>query len=93
MWNPATISGLECSEISFGITLAMPSSELSSRLPAGAFGPGLPPVGLMGADESEAGVSPVPNIGYVERADGSPWTFGLGVFGIGGFRTNYFVEL
>ena len=89
MWNPATISGLECSEISFGITLAMPSSELSSRLPAGAFGPGLPPVGLMGADDSEAGVSPVPNIGYVERADGSPWTFGLGVFGIGGFRTNY----
>lgn len=89
MWNPATISGLESSEISFGITLAMPSSEVGSRLPAGAFGPGLPPVDLMGWDSSEAGVSPVPNIGYVERAEGSPWTFGLGVFGIGGFRTNY----
>ncbi|MHB0960539.1 MAG: OmpP1/FadL family transporter [Pirellulaceae bacterium] len=89
MWNPATISGLETSEISFGITLAMPSSDLGSLLPAGTFGPGLPPITMMGEDGSEPGVSPVPNIGYVERSDGSPWTFGLGVFGIGGFRTNY----
>lgn len=89
MWNPATISGLECSEVSFGVTLAMPSSEVGSFLPAGSFGPGLPPVDMMGWDASEAGVSPVPNIGFVERIEGSPWTFGLGVFGIGGFRTNY----
>jgi long-chain fatty acid transport protein len=89
MWNPATISGLESSEISFGITLAMPSSELGSTLPPGAYGPGVPPVPLTGVESSEPGVSPVPNVGYVERREGTPWTFGLGVFGVGGFRTNY----
>ncbi len=87
-WNPATISGLASSEMSFGFGLALPSERVSSRLPAGALG-GFPTVSIQGTDTGEPGSSPLPNIAFVEKSDFSPWTYGLGVAAIGGFRTNY----
>lgn len=89
MWNPATISGLARSEVSFGVALVLPTSQIASRLPAGSLGGGFPPVTLAGSDSSEAGASAIPNIGYVEHVEDTPWSVGLGVFGIGGFRANY----
>lgn len=89
MWNPATISGLHCSEVSLGVTLVQPTATIESRLPAGFLGGGFPPFAMSGVDESEAGFTPVPNMAIVESLGESPWTVGLGVFGIGGFRVNY----
>ncbi len=89
MWNPATISGLECAEISFGVSLVHPSSQIESYVAPGSLGNGYPPFPLSGMDRSEAGISPVPNMALVQPLGESPWTFGLGVFGVGGFRVNY----
>lgn len=89
MWNPATLSGLPTSEMSFAVGLIFPKSELSSSVNAGAFGPGQPPINLAGSTVSEAGISAVPYAAIVEKIENSAWSYGLGVFGIGGFRVNY----
>ena len=77
-WNPATISGLPCSDISFGMELILPTTTLSSR--CGPFS---------GSDQSEPGVSPVPSMAFVHKCDDSRWTYGVGLFGIGGSSVNY----
>lgn len=79
-WNPAAISGIESSEMAFGLGLVLPTTSLSSAIPA---------FGLAGTDDSEPGVAPVPTIGLVHHLADSPWTIGLGIFGIGGFSANY----
>lgn len=87
--NPATISGLKTSEVAFGLGLVLPTTSLESSVAANALGPGLPPVGLSGSSDSEPGVCAVPTIGFVNRNPCSPWTIGLGIFGVGGFSANY----
>ncbi|MGC3971652.1 MAG: outer membrane protein transport protein [Pirellulales bacterium] len=87
--NPATISGVQSSEVAFGLGLALPTTHLSSTVGANAFGPGLPPVQLSGTQGGEPGVCAVPTIGFVHRNTGSPWSIGLGIYGIGGFSANY----
>ena len=82
-WNPASISGLESSEVSFGLGLTLPTSSVSSRVAASPFGP------LSGVDESEPGVSPVPHIAFVELLEGTALSYGIGVSAVGGFRINY----
>jgi long-chain fatty acid transport protein len=88
-WNPATISGLPSSELDFGLELLYPRSTVSSAVPGDALGPGLPTGPVAGTTRDEAGVFPIPTWGFVYRPEGSPWTFGLGVFPAGGFGTNY----
>jgi len=88
-WNPASISGLPCSEMSFGFGLLLPTTQLSSRIDANAFGPGSPPITLAGADDSEPGVSAIPAMAMVYKEAGSRWSFGLGVLGVGGSHVNY----
>jgi long-chain fatty acid transport protein len=88
-WNPATISGLECSEMGFGLGLMLPTTHVASSLPAGSIVPGFPPVTLQGSTRSNAGVTPVPDFALVERIDDSDWSYGVGIFAIGGFSTNY----
>jgi long-chain fatty acid transport protein len=80
LWNPASISGLRRSEANFGIELLLPTEQLSSRFPA---------FGLEGATSGEPGVSPIPEAAFVHKNEDSPWAYGLGIFGIGGFQTNY----
>jgi long-chain fatty acid transport protein len=93
-WNPASIGGLQSSdEMSFGIELALPTGEISSRVAANAFGPGLPSTPKQGTTGTDSGVAPVPAFGYVHKPEDSCWTFGLGVFGIGGFAANYAASL
>jgi long-chain fatty acid transport protein len=88
-WNPATISGLPASELDFALELLYPRSTVSSAVPGNALGPGLPPGPMAGTTHDEAGVFPVSTAGFVYRPEGSPLTFGLGVFPTGGFGTDY----
>ena len=88
-WNPAAIGALPASEMSIGLELLLASEELSSQFDANAFGVGLPPANLQGSTSGEPGVNVIPNVGFVHIEDDSPFTFGLGIFAIAGFSTNY----
>jgi long-chain fatty acid transport protein len=44
---------------------------------------------LSGSDRGEPGVSPIPYAAHVHRDPDSPFTWGIGILGVGGFRTNY----
>ncbi len=78
MWNPASISGLCTSEVDLGMELLLPTEKLSSTF-----------FGAQGSTGGEPGVSPIPELAIVHKTEGSPWTWGVGVFGIAGFQTNY----
>ncbi len=82
-WNPATISALQCSEMGFGLGLMLPTTHLASSVS------GFAPVTLQGSNRSNAGVTPIPDFALVERIDDSDWSYGVGIFAIGGFSTNY----
>ncbi len=89
-WNPAVITGLPSSETEFGAELLSARARLSSRVPANAFGPGLPPGGLSGSTNSSNGVAPLPAIGIVYQPDEDPvLTYGFALVGAGGFGVNY----
>jgi long-chain fatty acid transport protein len=88
-WNPATITGLPASEMTFGFEAILPASRLSSRVEAGALGGGFPPNALSGWNRGEPGVAPVPSFAFVAKPEDSPWTYGLGLFAIGGFSGTY----
>ena len=88
-WNPASISGLNSSEMSFGMGIIIPQSTLSSRINANALGPGVPPITMAGSDDSEPGAVPVPSMAMVYQPEDSPWNFGFGMFAVGGSRVNY----
>jgi long-chain fatty acid transport protein len=88
-WNPATISGLPCSEMDFGAELLYTQTKVASQVGPGAFGPGVPAGPLFGATDSETGVYALPTFGLSWRPEGSDLTLGMGVFTIGGFGVNY----
>ena len=92
-WNPAAISGLNSSEINFSLGLLLPSSELSSDIGAGAFGSGQPPQTLAGSTWSESGVSLLPDMAFVYKPESSRFSFGLGIFTIGGYSDNFPADL
>jgi long-chain fatty acid transport protein len=81
--NPASISGLECSQMDIGMELLLPTETLSSSVT-------IPGVGVIaGSTDGEPGVTPVPTMALVHKCCDSPWTLGLGMFGIAGFSSNY----
>jgi long-chain fatty acid transport protein len=81
-WNPATISGLPRTEMDFSIELIDPHTHVASST--------LFPVRAAGSDRGDDGVFPIPAASLVWRPDDcGPWTFGLGVFEVGGFGVNY----
>jgi long-chain fatty acid transport protein len=88
-WNPATLAGLPRSELDFGLELLYTTSTVSSAVAPGAFGPGLPAVPLADSTRGDAGVFPLPSLGFSYRPEESAWTFGLGVYAVGGFGSNY----
>jgi long-chain fatty acid transport protein len=88
-WNPATIGELGHSEMEFGVGFLVPRTTLSSRVGAGALGSGQPPTNLQGNTGGNNGVFLVPAIGLVYSPVDSPWSYGLGIFEIGGFGVNY----
>jgi long-chain fatty acid transport protein len=88
-WNPATISGLPQSELEFGVELLYPQTTLSSSVPAGALGPLGPPISLASSDRGDDGAFLLPSVGLVYRPGDSDVTYGLGIYGAGGFAVNY----
>jgi long-chain fatty acid transport protein len=88
-WNPATTTALPNLEMDLGVELLYGQSRLSSSLPANAFGPGIPPIGLAGSDRGDNGIFPLPAMALVYRPEESPWTYGVGVFAVAGFGVNY----
>lgn len=88
-WNPATISALPASEMTFGMELILPTTELGSTVNANALGAGVPPVTLSGSDGSEPGAVPVPSMAFVHKSNESPWSYGLAMVGVGGSSVNF----
>ena len=80
--NPASISGLDCSQMDIGLELLLPTENLSSSV----F---VPQRTIAGSTGGEPGVTPIPTMALVHKCQDSPWTLGLGMFGIAGFRSNY----
>lgn len=89
LWNPATLSGLDRSELDVGAELLFPQTRLSSSVSANTFGPGVPPVRVSGTTRNEDSVFALPTISLAYRPDESPFTYGLGIFGIAGFGLDY----
>jgi long-chain fatty acid transport protein len=87
-WNPATISDFQHSQFDLGLQLAITDAQLSSRLPAGSIAAGLPPITLLGSDDSDSGVSTLPAIGVIYKPEGR-MTYGFGLYAIGGLFTNF----
>ncbi|MDB5349314.1 MAG: putative outer membrane protein precursor [Planctomycetota bacterium] len=89
-WNPANLSGLQRNEFLLGSELIIPSTHLTTSLPAGSINGILPLRGRSGTSRSDSGVIPNLATGVAFRlADDSPITFGLGVFGFVGGNVNY----
>jgi long-chain fatty acid transport protein len=88
-WNPATLSGLDRSELEAGAEVLNLTSRLESRVPAGTFGPGVPPDYLAGSTRSDAGPYALPTIALAYVPENSQCTYGLGVFSMAGFGVNY----
>jgi long-chain fatty acid transport protein len=76
-WNPASISGLNSSELAFGLDVLWSQQTVSSSL-----GP------FQGETDSNNGTFPIPNIGWVYKSGIPNVTLGLGVNAVGGFKTN-----
>jgi long-chain fatty acid transport protein len=89
-WNPANLSGLDRPEFLIGSELIIPSTHLTTTLPAGTIGGTFPPTNRFGVARSDSGVVPSLATGVAFRlADDSPYTFGLGIFGFVGGNVNY----
>lgn len=78
LWNPAAITGVESSEFVLSAELLQVTTHLGSTV-----GP------FSGETRSDSGVNALPTAAVVFQPDDSPWTFGLGLFAIGGFGQNY----
>ncbi len=88
-WNPAGISGLQHTEMEFGLGLLLPQSHLASGVNTSRLLPFLPGIQVSGSDRSDSGFTPLPTLGLVYQPEDSPFTYGLGVFAVAGFSVNY----
>lgn len=77
-WNPATISGLENSEVEFGLDLLLAKQNVGSTV-----GP------FSGNTEAHPGVFAVPSMAWVHHTSRPDVTVGLGIGGVAGFKTNF----
>jgi len=85
-WNPASISAFKQNEISFGLGLIIPKSSVSSQVSIAGTGQ----VVASGSSKSDAGSIPAPTMSFLWRkTPSSPFTFAIGLAGIGGAATLY----
>ena len=88
-WNPATISGLDRDEFLLGSALIIPSIHLQTTLPGGTFGP-FPSGSRSGVSRSNSGVASNLATGAAfQLSEDSPWTLGIGIFGLAGGGVNF----
>ena len=89
-WNPANLSGLERPEFLLGSELILPSIHLTSSLAKGSIGGVFPPRNRYGVSRSDGGVGANLATGAAFKLDdSSPWTYGIGVFGLAGGNVNF----
>ena len=88
-WNPAAVTALDRTALSFGAQVLFPSTTLTSQVDQGAFGPQFPPTSLTGVSESNAGPFPIPAAAYVNAGAQKSFAWGLSAFGVGGFGVDY----
>lgn len=95
-WNPAALSVFDGTRLKLDVGMFEGTPTLYSSLPAGAmwqegdFGPGSPaspPV--TGSTESELGYMPMPALAIAWGKADSKHTFGISVFGEGGFGVDF----
>jgi len=80
LWNPGTISALPKNEMTLGLGLIQAHSRVESSVPVA---PG-------GSTKGEAGVVPVPSMGFVwSTSRRSPFTYGIGLAAVGGAASLY----
>lgn len=88
-WNPAGISALEKSEMSFGLGIILPESRVESDVTT-LDGQ----VIATGSTKGNAGSVPVPTMSFVwRRCPKSRLTFGLGMGAVGGAASLYAADL
>jgi long-chain fatty acid transport protein len=84
MWNPASISALEKSEVSFGLGLILPKSKVSSSFDHPLLGH------VEGSTKSISDSIPAPAMSIVwKRCKHTPVSFGLGLAAVGGAAVLY----
>ncbi len=88
-WNPASITEFSSSGLDIGLTLINLPLNLSSSLNTNVFGANLPPVALAAKSSGTVELTVLPTIAGVYKPADQRWTFGLGIFGIGGFGVDY----
>jgi long-chain fatty acid transport protein len=79
-WNPGSLSGLERNEFSVSVELLQLDSHLTSSAGFGA---------VTGETRSDSGLSPLPSVAVAFKPCDSRWSYGLGLFAVGGFGVNY----
>ena len=85
-WNPASITQFSAPQLSIGIDIFVPSSEISSSM---TFATPSGPVTLSGTTEARKRVYPIPSAAYVYHKPDSKIAYGIGVFAIGAFGAEY----
>ncbi len=90
LWNPATMGGLQRSEMELGVMIELPHSSLSSRIDLGGLTSLLPPnFPVAGTTNSDVGFAPLPAVAVVYQPEESRWTAGLGVLPVAGSSLSY----
>ena len=79
-WNPASLSGLEHSEFMVGVELLQLDNHLTSSITG---------TDISGSTRSDSGLSVLPTVAVAFQPKDSRWSYGLGLFAVGGFGVNY----
>jgi long-chain fatty acid transport protein len=81
---------LERQEFLLGSELMIPSTHLTTQVPAGSVNGIWPPNNRYGVSRSDSGVVPNLATGVAFRlSEDSPWTYGVGIFGFVGGNVNF----
>jgi long-chain fatty acid transport protein len=85
-WNPALITQFSAPQLSIGIDIFVPSSEITSSMtvptPNG-------PITLSGTTEARKRIFLIPSAGYVYKKPDSKIAYGIGINAIGAFGAEY----
>jgi long-chain fatty acid transport protein len=84
MFNPALMAASEGSHVSFGTEFFEDGVEIDATVDATATSPR-----RTGSADPSNQLGILPSFGFTIRAPGSAWSFGFGLVGIAGFRTDY----
>ncbi len=88
-WNPASMAGLEKSDMTYSAAMFYGTNRLSSIVPADSLAPGFPSETFGGSTRSNGGVGLLPTAALFYKPNDSIWSFGFGAFAAGGFASNF----